>query len=69
MSLLQFSGFCPSCEFQVTDNVPAGELTRRYDSRAAGSFTISAGLQTPLTGSWNSSEPMNLLLGLESCPR
>jgi subtilisin family serine protease len=68
LSLAQYSGFCPLCNFVMPTTQSIGTVTRRYDSASAGNIAVAATLRAPLQGTWNVDLPAQRITDALLCP-
>lgn len=50
--LFAFEGFCPVCEFEAVDTVPAGSIETAFDGQREGQFSVNAHLPAAYPGNW-----------------
>jgi hypothetical protein len=67
LTMLQSSGFCPTCGWAPVATQALGTLMMDYSSATNGTLATSFTLQAPLSGSWNVAQPMLRLTGSAAC--
>ncbi|HEY8011349.1 MAG TPA: hypothetical protein VIE67_10160 [Rudaea sp.] len=67
MDFRQTRGFCPACIYVPIAAQPLGSVTLVYDSASSGHLVTDFLLKPPLSGSWNTDQPMRRLTGAAAC--
>jgi hypothetical protein len=67
ISFQQKSGFCPACDFVPVAAQPMGHANVVYSSNQTGALATQLELQPPLSGAWNTNQPLQRLTGSPAC--
>lgn len=68
VSLMQYSGFCPSCSYAAVATKTIGNLKIDYSDVLSGRYSTDLTLQPPLSGTWKIDQPISRLTGKTTCP-
>jgi subtilisin family serine protease len=67
IAMLQSTGFCPVCSYQALTTQSAGNMTVTYANGSSGQLDTAITLNTPLSGTWNVTQPIARLTGSSTC--
>jgi subtilisin family serine protease len=68
VTLMQYTGFCPTCAYAPVSTRVIGNLNLNYTDAMKGNYSTSLNLLPPLSGSWNINQPIVRLTGKTTCP-
>lgn len=68
MTMSQFSGFCPLCQYVPPSSQPVGSLQRTYSGGSVSQVGLQVQFAAPLSGSWSENQPTVPIADLIGCP-